>query len=597
MEYIAIVKNPYSFANDTDFFLDPITNSIIKIPCHLSIFIKYCYEFKTIEEHAGFIYSKISKTISIQEIIKHLNFFINKKILISREEIINLIKANKSIQKTDKIKYLGYVTSGRSPELQLSIESYIKYSKSYNKNLAMIICDDSKKNGEVLKNFYEIKSKNNVDIYYFGRDQKQKFIERLYKDLKDLVKKEILQFMISDTFYQYACGANRNALLLASAGSNIVSCDDDILFESYVSKIQNNNEIDLTSQKRVMEILFYDNKKDLFDFVEPIDLDIINEHESFLGKNASEIISLKENSSISIKEIKYDFLLSLIRDDSSVKITMPGIIGSSGMGSPSPILWIPDEQKERVFSSKKMYESSICSNEVFRAPDKIKISDNNFLMSYNIGLNNQEFLPPFFPIGRGTESIFNSILRKIFLNSCICYMPFAVNHDPMKRKIYNHESVYNFSNNFSDILVFLIDSFNISDSIRTPEYRLNVLGNYFKEISNLRQIDFISLITSLIIKQSSDFIKFLESLLIKYDAKPKFWAEDIYKLIENIEKSINGQDLYFPKELDNINICEDKEKSFKKILNLFGDLLISWESIYNASKKYNQQSIAFVKKL
>ncbi len=594
-KYIALDPKIYSFINEENIYYNSSLNSVEKIPRHLALFLNYCTEFKTIEEHTEFIYNKISKTINLSEITDCINFFIKKKFILSQREIIKRLKSNKTKVDNSRIKYLGWITNGRLPELQLSIESFIKYNRIYKKELSVIVCDDSINNTNILKQLFRITTENRINVFYFGNKEKNNFIEKLSKDLNKYgVEKKILDFLILNPLKHNTCGANRNSLLLVTAGNKILSVDDDILFETFSSQKQNNN-LEFSSEREPLDIEYFTDRNELLKKILPCDTDVFLQHENILGKSINEIILKFKDTELFLDKANNGFIYSIIKNDRKIPVTMPGIAGSSGKGSPKSVLWINGLEREKIMKSKIVYKTYICRNEVFRLPDNLKISNGSFLMGYNMGIDNREMIPPFLPIGRGSDTIFASLLK--MTNSYICYLPFSLYHDPLKRRLFNYKDIFNFSLHISDLILLIIESIKISTHYSDVPFKLIMIGNYFKDISKLNKIDFFELIQNELIKHKCSFIKFLESLLIKYDSKPEFWAEDIFKIIKIIEKNFKNKDMYFPVELNNNDSIENKEKELKKTFNLFGELLISWPLIYLKAKEFNEQGIDFFNKI
>ena len=78
----------------------------------------------------------------------------------------------------------------------------------------------------------------------------------------------------------------------------------------------------------------------------------------------------------------------------SVTITLQGVVGDSGMGSPRYYLGLQGGSRGRLVASLDAYQSAFRSREVVRAVRRQTVADSPFCMTTCFGFDNRFILPP-----------------------------------------------------------------------------------------------------------------------------------------------------------------------------------------------------------
>jgi hypothetical protein len=111
-----------------------------------------------------------------------------------------------------------------------------------------------------------------------------------------------------------------------------------------------------------------------------------------------------------------------------VRVTAAGVMGDSGMGSPSYFLFATGPTRARLLQSQCVYRRAVACGQVQRGVTRPTVSDGTFCMALNLGLDHRDLLPPFLPVQRNQDGVFAVLLRACFDNVYFGFLPWMVLH-------------------------------------------------------------------------------------------------------------------------------------------------------------------------
>jgi hypothetical protein len=473
--------------------------------------------------------------------------------------------------KPTKIDSLCIPTCNRIDGLDRCIVSYIENCKEYEKSNDFVIVDDS--SDKNIRSAYRerlqmLKKRYGVNILYAGFEEKLLFARKLISVSK--APPEVIKFALFNTEKSLpSIGANRNAMLLHTVGNRFLSVDDDTLCRATIpSGIKPGSIFKREhpySSSQPCEVTIYPNMHSLKDSLSFLDIDVLSMHENFLGRG-------------------------FIRDDteeiSHVLITLNGIAGDCGWGSPSNYLWLTESSFERLTSSESVYRSACISRELLRVTNQVTITDGsrNMMATFS-GFDNREFLPPFMPYGRGEDAIFGMTLSKAFKESLFAYLPFALLHIPVEsRKFWPGEINRAASGiDLHFLLVTLINAFNFSTGLKGSE-NISNFGSYLEGLGKMPYQDFEEVLYANLLCEIEDFLSYLEDRLSLNYALSEFWSKDVEKFICSLRLSVNNRSVTVPLDLLYGRTVIETQNLTQRLILRFGQLLSWWTEIVDAAK-------------
>ncbi len=548
--------------------------------------LDHCQTFKELDEHAIDLGNYVGAG---PELVKEqLAELVAAGLLISEAALLELLKdAPRAQDSPEGITSVAVITRNRIDTLQRSLESHIENSKRYGRTNDFVVMDDSElasTRNDTRQMLSTLKARYDVKISYAGLDEKQQFAEALIGDYD--LPPDTVKFALLDT-EQCGCsiGANRNALLLHSAGDKIFSADDDIVGRIVASPVANEG-LSLNSSGNFMQFWFFPDRDSTLQS-EFIDRDLLKSHEQLLGKKlANCIFELGDRLPPSFDKVSSRQIKSIQSGSGRVLATLNGTVGDSGIIAPVHYLTLDDDSRERLLQSESAYQSAITSREILRVADQFYISDKGWFAAGALGLDNRDLLPPFMPVQRSEDDIFGFTVRACFSEGYFGYLPEAILHSPSEHRVHPPDSIYDFASGvrLHNILIACIASFNMWPTMMNPTERLRALGKHLLGLGSMTLRDFEEFVRINLLRMQTDYISFLVTHLEAYEGEPDFWASDVEQFIDTLQNSLADQDYLVPRDLLENRSAEEARKLSQRLVSKFGELLYWWPEIVNAAK-------------
>ncbi|MBN1700136.1 MAG: hypothetical protein JW881_21675 [Spirochaetales bacterium] len=602
-QYIALTGTPYPAGDGEEFVYNDSGRSLSILPQYLSVLLRHCGSFQTINAHADNL-CKIFRQHGGPDTIREGLVELQKTgFLRSKTDIIKEISASsKETESPPPISAVAWISCGRTRVLQRCMEGYIENNNKYCRKAACMVFDDSKTGEQqqaVCAMLGGLASATKAEIYLAGPDDKRRFVTDLVKECaEEGLPSEVLAFALFDEFgYGLPYGANYNALLLGTAGDMVMCTDDDAVYK-FAEPAGKTDGLKLLSTFDPTDLVFYPDRNALLKECRFSETDIISCHEKLLGRSLSRCVAGTWPQKDILLDGAAPVLLKYLRNHHvTIAATATGVCGDSGFRSPSAILGLEGMARDIAMASKEAYLSAIQSRQVFRSAAAYTVSSGAYMMAGNMALDNRRLLPPFFPVRRNTEGVFAAVLRACFTGSLIGHLPYAVFHDPLEERKFQHEAIHDMSLRISEIVILLVQSFNRDTAADDPESKLHTLGTYLINIAGLGAPDFNEYIRIRWLPHVSRYICRLEELLAFYDKRPGYWAKDVFGYIEKMRQYVTGTSC--------IALSGTGERSGEKtivtryqhLVKSYGELLIHWPLIIEKTKKLRNEGKYLLRKM
>jgi hypothetical protein len=245
-----------------------------------------------------------------------------------------------------------------------------------------------------------------TEMEYVGYTEKRWLRQAL---IEGDVPADVVEFaLFGSPVFQRRLGANRNAILLLTAGELSLSVDDDVEWR-LAAPPEPRDGIGYFSGYDPSEYWFFSDRAATLAALRFVDVDLLGAHERLLGP-------------IAAAPKPYG-------PDGRVVGTITGIAGDCGMDTPR-WAWLSGPSWHRLTATAMAFQSAFRSREVLKVVDRGTVSDGRFCMAPCLAVDNRAPLPPFFPSGRNTDGVFGATLRTCFPDAYIGHLPVAVLHSP-----------------------------------------------------------------------------------------------------------------------------------------------------------------------
>jgi len=602
-EYIAVNTRSYPAGDGEEFLFDYAKGLYHLVPEPMVQVLQVLDRFRNLKDHRDVLIDAGWQDDGSGNIERMLDELVQKGLLRAKGAFLKVLTdAPAPPTELASISSLGWVTRDRPELLKRSVESFIHNCLEHERTAEFRIFDDSvekKTRTRTYQALAELAVQKGVSFFYAGEEEKQQFADLIVqKARQEGLPREVVEFALFDPFgIDYTVGANCNSFLLGSVGELALMIDDDVISSYSIPPEPSAERLMLCSSSDPTEIRFFSNRADLIKAVEFTDLCIVGSHEQLLGRSLSECIRTAGGpGTVDCSGLSSDSVRILEAEAGRVVVTMTGVFGDSGMGSPRMFVGLTGENREDLLTTEDHYRSAFVSKEVLRAVTRPAVGHTGLLMTMNCGFDNRILLPPFFPVLRGSDGLFAQTLRACRLESMIGYLPIACFHDPQEQRYHNPEDSRNISIRMVDLLILLVQSFQPGGGSGAGEKRLKALGRYLIGLAEMSTSGFVEVLGALWVAEMSRYIQYLEYLLTLYDFQPEYWAEDVSEYIESIKRRITSNRI-IPDDLSGHCDEGEVEKLCQEFVASFGKLLYWWPTIWATARTLKSHGMGILRQL
>ena len=434
----------------------------------------------------------------------------------------------------------------------------------------MVISDDSApENTETREAVRKYAEEYPQPVYWLNEHHKKVFIESVAPELRESAAFALGMETAESCFRGIPFGANRNFLLLLTAGSSLAMFDDDILPE-FRARPDLLPGTALYSGPDPSLIKPFADSAELEAFGEVSRADFPGFCSSYLGSTVAEAVSREELLDITRADRRIIELLS--EPESRIAAGCVCYWGDSGMPGSAFLLGLRD-YIEADYADSEKYEAMISSRMIYRSPERTAIGGRT-MMGGCTCFDNSRLLPPFSPKGAYEDGLWAACLDALHPLSRIIYPGWAVLHRPVPPRTGSRERAVQWRLNLNESLQLLIGHFLSAVPIPSdPQSRYRMLGQCLTDFSVLSPEEIRSTMCSLTVKAISGRMNHLTAVLNAYNAEPEWWADDMYQAIEHSRDYLTDSNLWIPRDGDG------EEDRVIRYFRDFGELLKSWPDL------------------
>ncbi len=410
-------------------------------------------------------------------------------------------------------------------------------------------------------------------VRYAGPLEKRRFADVLSREAA--IPRDVIDFaLFGDSRCGLLTGANRNGLLLDTVNQMVFSADDDTVARAAAAPTRKTS-VAFSQEYEPREFWFFPDRASALAAVPSDDSDVLACHEEVLGRTLAEIGAPAGA-------------------EGRVTITLNGLVGDSGMGSPHYLLTLTGESSERFRASPKAYANALRSREMLRTVSQPTIANSAFCMTTFLGLDNRALLPPFFPVERNSDGVFGVVTQRTIPGSRVAFLPSVLLHAPPAARSFNGDEAWTEPDRIrmADIVIasILARRADVSES-QEPGEKLGRLGAYLQELASLKPADFEAVVRSAQQMRNLTFIALLDARLREHPAGPAFWAGDMRKAIDWLERSSRHADYIVPRDLGRIQSVDEARRLAQNLVARYGELLAAWPAIVAAAGRLRARGI------
>jgi len=461
------------------------------------------------------------------------------------------------------------VTRDRTSDLVSCLESHLDHCRRHGRNPEFVVLDDSRSaetEDPTRIALRQLAEQFNARIRYAGTREKRRFADALARESS--IARDVVDFgLFGDPRCRLSTGANRNNLLLDTIDDLVFGADDDTRASAAVAP-EHINSVSVSPEYEPRAFWFFPDRLAALEAVASAGSDFLTGHEQFLGRPLAEVGGPPAL-------------------DGTVTITLPGLVGDSGMGSPHYLLTLNGASRERLVASPGAYASALRSREVLRTVRQPTIAASAFCMTTFFGFDNRLLLPPFFPVARNSDGVFGVMVQRAIEGSHIAFLPTALLHAPRESRAFAGDEAWTEPTRvrMADILIASILALHPGAPATAHGEKLRRLGAYLRELASLETAGFEAFVRGAQQMRNLTFTTLLETRLSEHGSRPGYWAEDVRKTIGFQRRAAAGKDYVVPHDLGDALDVDAARLLSRDLVAKFGELLEAWPALVEATRQ------------
>jgi hypothetical protein len=547
---------------------------------------------KTIREHAAFVSQRLSlhSGDAVRTLSNVLQLSVRAGLLVSRRRLEDLFLQPGPIPFTgNRVEFLCIPTKNRPSCLKRVLHSYLGNCRQFGRSVQVVIADDTDDAGMERQNaatVEETRVEFGMPVWRIRAEDRRKYVVALAAETG--VDPATVAFaLIKEETTPVSVGCMRNATLLHAAGSLLVSVDDDTVCR--MGAVPNpRGGVCLSSALDPTEFWFYPDRITALEETSFVDGDFLAEHERILGKTADHIIEESGGP------LNFDFsgggpaaMLSGEISRWPVAVTSLGLLGDSGMADNSYFAIAGGESRSRLARVQSDGQELPASREIRRCVRQTTLNVGPFCMATNLGLDQRQLLPPFFPLFRNQDALFALTLRACSIKALFGFLPLTLAHLPEFPRRPSGASSPASGITAPDAIGWMISHFQWP-SAAGPGGAMRELGQHLSDIGDSAPDEFRSFVGGVIRREIGSFLIVLDRLIgaASADGSSAHLKERAAALRRDLTSIRSWRVLDFPDRS-----AEDGYAVLQRLCSRFGQLLQCWPELLQGALRLRARGI------
>jgi hypothetical protein len=501
------------------------------------------------------------------------------------------------------LRALAVPTRDRPQALGRCLDSHLANASRYDRRPAVTVIDGAtsrearSRTRTVLR---QIAGRWHAPVRYVDQGQKRRFAARLAQATG--VEPAVAAFALLDVDEVGSdTGGNRNALLLEHAGRAFLSVDDDTACDLH-ARPGADAGFALSPTYDPTEVTLYTSLEEARATVPALEDCLLALHERLLGRSVTACLAERGGAVVTVPRLPPSHVPALTSGRAHITVTQSGILGDSGARYPSFYLFdhavgltaLPPDQR---------YDELCTSRQTLRAVRVPTACAGSFLMSTCVAFDNRNLegavLPPFFPVGRGTDLFFGQLLRTCRDDSWVGHLPAAVLHAPADARRHPRGALWPPAPRAEMRLVLSLCLDLCAAELRacaSGDPRLRLLGRKLSELGALPWAELEALLQPRRLALIARSLELGRRQLARPDAQRR-WRVDLAALLDRRAQELRQPSALLPQDLGAGRPANDRARLAGSMLVRFGSLCQVWPELVAAARRLGEREQAMSRPL
>jgi len=501
-----------------------------------------------------------------------------------------------SVRPTLGIGCLAIPTANRPRSLKRGLGSFAKNLKQFDRKCGILVADGSAGDSKSIRASCASSAES---LYFAGSEEKRDFAAHLGR--KGDIPAEVIQYaLFGSGISSQTIGANRNAILLHALDCAFLSVDDDTICDVRLAP-GTGAGLSIAGHDDANEAWCFPDAPAARLFGDPKTVDVIGEHEKYLGRQVREILPDDHTPGDALDQLCIHLLSSLSTGIAPIRVTWNGARGDSGFHSSlGQVSSGSATTRARLQSMGDGYAACLNSRQLARQVLRPSVSHVELApVGMFMGLDSTLPLPPFPPDCRNEDGVFAHVLARMSDGYYGVYLPFMLAHDPPEARSYapNCDSQIR----LSDLIIYCLSTWHPAPGEIDPYRRVVAMGRHLQSLGDLPAADFDELANVLMCARICSTADALEAVLSADGRVSRAWAEDVTARIENLRGTPSIPDFFVPVDLSRQpganDSSEARRRRAQRAVSWYGELLEWWPAIVERSLELRSADITISRRL
>jgi hypothetical protein len=559
-----------------------------------------CMPFRTLDEHAAAASSQVDRVRASGSVDRaaieagmrrQLTALVDNGSLLSEADALaRHARAVPGATDVDPIESIGVVTRNRPDILRRCLASVGDMLARTDRRVRLVVGDDS--SSEVVREenraaLDEAGQRLGLEVQYVGAHEKAQLADQLAA--RSGIARSLVELAITGTSgFGVTIGANRNALLLSTAGELTLQIDDDIHWRIAEAPGRLPGLRFAPANEDPTELRFHPDRAAALASAPAVEVDGLGAHEALLGRTLGSCVSRGLPGHV-IDQPIFDgpldsaFMRHLLEGSGRVVATSFGIVGDSGTWSPHQLLLLRGASRRDLMAR---FDDAVRTREVVRAAPQTSLVRGGFFMSGAVGLDNRVFLPPYFPVGRNEDGCFGLLVSMCSPSSYFAHLPWTIAHEPDQPRTFAPDAIWADAGatRLSDLIMHAMLTWSPLPRPSSSRERTVGLGAHLEQVGRLPLQDFFDLLTFGLLGRLDRYRRTLLDNLRSAGPLPPAMQRAATQQLATLEARATSAELASPRDLPGGGSVGEQLGRVQSLVAEFGRLLQVWPDLIDAAQ-------------
>ncbi len=380
-----------------------------------------------------------------------------------------------------------------------------------------------------------------------------------------------------------SAGANRNLLLLMTAGERVLFVDDDMVCDTWMSPARRDGLV-VMGHEEIRQMEFHPDRAAARAAVQRTPADLLHAHEALLARPLSDLVERSPTPPDLGHACEHIRARLQAGQTQVVRVTFSGLAGDSGTYCPGRLLFSSGSCRERLWSDPAQFAIAMTRREMSRIAATNVVTHVCHCSAGCMGLSNLTVAPPFPPVGRNEDGVFGVLLAATDPAALFAHVPVGIVHDSDRPPGYSGGPLGSAEESrLAELLIALLLR-PPPLAAASPGDRMREVGERLTAVDRLGAAACAALVVEVTRETRAREIEFADAGAGAVEC-PAYWRSALSGYRARLRQAMRQPEFFLPIEFRDAPSLETGYRSLGAVLRRFGRLVESWPERWEAARE------------